>query len=403
MIRRTRRGPLASVGLALVALLLAGCGFTGLYQVPLPGGADLGDRPFRVTANFADVLDLVPQAAVKVNDVAVGKVERIELAEDNETAVVNMVVNGEVRLPGNAGAALRQSSLLGEKYVLLTAPPTGQERGRLTEGARIPVERTNRSPEIEEVLGALSLLLNGGGIEQVRTIVREVNAGLDGNVPELRALLSNVHTLVGDLDSQRGNIVRAIESLNRFAGTVRAQTADLTTALDDLAPGLRVVNQQRDQLVGMLTALNRLSETAVDTVHRTREDLVTDLRLLEPTLRKLADAGSDLPKSLQMLVTFPFTDYFVNTVKGDFTNVHVNFDLDLSETLRSITNQRTPLIELPDSLRQDGASTGEPAAPPALPLPGTAEPRPAPATAGEPAPAVPGSLGELVGNLLGGG
>src|SRR3712207_492756 len=109
----------------LVALLLAGCtegGFGGLYNTPLPGGADVGDHPYQVTAQFGDVLDLVPQASVKVNDVAVGRVAKIELAPDNKVALVTLVVNGSVTLPANAGAELRQSSLLGEKYVQLRQP-----------------------------------------------------------------------------------------------------------------------------------------------------------------------------------------------------------------------------------------------------------------------------------------
>ena len=50
----------------LLALALGGC--------TLPGGAPDGPS-YRVTAEFADALDLVPQAAVKVNDVTVGSVE----------------------------------------------------------------------------------------------------------------------------------------------------------------------------------------------------------------------------------------------------------------------------------------------------------------------------------------
>ena len=114
------------------------------------------------------MLDLVPQASVKVNDVAVGRVDRIDLAPDSRTAVVTMSVNGDVQLPADAGAELRQSSLLGEKYVELggrgrPAREVGQRRGD-------PAARTNRNPEVEEVLGALSLLLNGGGIAQIQTI-----------------------------------------------------------------------------------------------------------------------------------------------------------------------------------------------------------------------------------------
>ena len=132
--------------------------------MPLPGGADLGDHPYPVTVEFTDVLDLVPQSAVKVNDVAVGRVEEINLAPDGWTAEVTVAVNGDVELPANAVAEARQTSLLGEKYVEL-AEPAGQGAGGSSPTARvIPIDRTEPHPEVEEVLGALSLLLNGGGV-----------------------------------------------------------------------------------------------------------------------------------------------------------------------------------------------------------------------------------------------
>ncbi|WP_436491918.1 MCE family protein [Actinokineospora sp. HUAS TT18] len=368
----------------VLALLATGCGTGGLYDVPLPGGADLGDRPYRVTAHFADVLDLVPQAAVKVNDVAVGRVDKIRLADDNTTAVVDLLVNGAVRLPGNAAADLRQSSLLGEKYISLRAPADGQ--GTLDDGAVIPKERTNRNPEIEEVLGALSLLLNGGGVGQVSDIVREVNAAMSGNETEIRSFLSNVDTLVTELDGQKGDITKAIDSLNRLSGTLATQTDQIAGALDHLAPGLKVVADQRDQLVAMLGALDQLSTTAVDTVNRSKADLVQDLKLLAPTLEKLAASGANLPNSLQLLLTYPFTDYTLNAIEGDFTNVDVTFDLDLSVLLDNINSAGTPLVPLP------GVPTPI-AAPPLLPtlptLPQT--------------PVAGGLLGPLLGGLLGGG
>ena len=78
--RSTRSLPLAAV-LAVGALVLSSCGFTGLYGASLPGGADVGDNPYTITGYFADALDLVPQSAVKINDVAEGKVTSISLAD----------------------------------------------------------------------------------------------------------------------------------------------------------------------------------------------------------------------------------------------------------------------------------------------------------------------------------
>ena len=125
-----RAKPVVAV-LAVAAMLLSGCGFTGLYSAPLPGGPSLGAHPFTVTAYFDDVLDLVPQSEVKVDDVAVGKVTAISLHK--WTAKVVMQVNGEVDLPANSTAEIAQTSLLGEKYVSLKTP---DQRPQLGEAGR---------------------------------------------------------------------------------------------------------------------------------------------------------------------------------------------------------------------------------------------------------------------------
>ena len=310
--------------LPAVVVLLSGCSFSGASDLPLPGGADLGEHPYRVVADFADVLDLVPQAAVRVNNVPVGRVAKIELPDGSWTARVTLLVNGSVHLPANAVARLHQSSLLGEKYIQLAEPADGFGTGTLSDGAEIPLARTNRNPEVEEVLGALSMLLNGGGIAQLRTITAELNDALNGNEPEIRALLKNIDTLMSSLDANRADITAAIDGLNRFAGALAQRDQQIGTILDDLSPGLRVLEQQRGELVTMLQSLDSLSRTAVDTIERSQEDFVADLKLLEPVLRQLSNAGQTLPQALQILLTYPFTDAALGAIKGDYLNVYLS-------------------------------------------------------------------------------
>ena len=188
----------------------------------------------------------------------VGQVSQIELPDGSWTARVTMLVNGSVHLPANAVARLHQSSLLGEKYVQLAAPADGSGAGTLRDGAEIPLTRTHCNPEVEEVLGALSLLLNGGGIGQLRTITGELNDALGGNEPEIKALLKNIDTLMSDLDGHRADITAAIDGLSRFSGTLAQRDQQIGTILDDLGPGLRVLEQQRGQLVTMLQSLDTL-------------------------------------------------------------------------------------------------------------------------------------------------
>lgn len=306
------------------ATLASGCGFTGLQDLPLPGGADLGDHPYTVRARFANVLNLVPQSAVKVNDVAVGRVTGVALPADGWTAVVTMRVNGDVRLPADARANVRQSSLLGEKFVELSAPPEGgAAAARLADGAVIPLSRTGRNPEVEEVFGALSMLLNGGGIAQIRTITTELNRALDGNEPEIRSLLHQAERLVGALDANRRGIIDALDGLNRLSAALRARDEQIDVALTDLEPGLRVLEEQRGALVQMLASLDELAQVTVTTVNRSKEDLIADLEALEPTLRKLSDASTDLPNALEVLLTYPFTDAVLPAIKGDYLNVYL--------------------------------------------------------------------------------
>ena len=388
------------VSLAAAGLVLSGCStqFTGIYDLPLPGGADLGDHPYTVKAHFKDVLDLVPQSGVKVNEVPVGRVEDIQLAPDGWTAEVTMRVNGDVELPANALAMLRQSSLLGEKYVELSAPPQGEAHGKLANDAVIPIGRTNRNTEIEEVLGALSMLLNGGGVEQLQNIAQELNAALEGNEPDLRATLANVDTLVSTLDESRDDITRAIDGVNQLAGTLASEKDQLAGAIDSLGPGLKVLNDQRGQLVTMLQSLDSLSGIAVDTVNASQADIVADLKALTPALLKLGEAGADLPKSLQLLLTIPFSDEAVKGIKGDYFNLYAKIDLNLQDIVDNLSrSRRNPLENVPlvgDLVSGKPGSADSPLLP--VPIIGGS-------SAGAQQPSGGTGLGGLLGGLLGGG
>ena len=87
-------------------------------------------------------------AAVKVDDVPVGRVDTVRLGGDGWTAEAVLEVNGDVSLPANAIANLRQSSLLGEKFVELAQP--AQPGGKLGDGATGLVRKAIRTRDERE-------------------------------------------------------------------------------------------------------------------------------------------------------------------------------------------------------------------------------------------------------------
>jgi phospholipid/cholesterol/gamma-HCH transport system substrate-binding protein len=300
-----RHGMRLAAGVASLSVLLAGCGFHGLYSTSLPGGANLGSHPYTVTVEFADVLDLVPQSSV------------------------------------NARAELLQTSLLGEKYVQLEQPqanPVGDLRAvHAPDGApTIPIEHTGRNPEVEEVLGALSLLLSGGGLPQIRTITHELDTALSGRTGAVRDLLSQLNTFVGGLDKQKDKITAAIENVDVLAARLDKQKQVLVTALNTLPAALKVLDGERNQLVGLLDSLDRLGGVATNVINATSDTLVSALRQLDPVLTSLTKTGKDLPNAMELFLTYPFPRAIRGAVKGDYTNTNINLDLNLSNVLDNL-------------------------------------------------------------------
>ncbi|MFC7489776.1 MULTISPECIES: MCE family protein [unclassified Knoellia] len=319
---------LRAVALAVVvALTMTSC--KGAFDLPLPGGAKGEGPSMTVRVDFADVLDLVPKSAVKIDEVAVGQVEDIEL--NGWTARVTLTVPRSSKLPDNATAELKQTSLLGEKYIALSGPADGKGVGTLSDGDLIPIDRTNRNPEVEEVLSAMSLLLNGGGIAQLAVIEKELNNALRGNTDEIKHLIGELNTFIGGLEDQKAEIVRAIDMVDLLAARLAAQKELIGKTLEELPKGLKVLADQRIQLTQMLQALSRLGAVGTKVIQGSKEDMLANLKLLAPILTQLNAAGDALPQSLEIFLTYPFPDKFLEAVKGDFVNLSVTADLDLRE------------------------------------------------------------------------
>ena len=258
------------------------------------------------------MLDLVPQSGVRVDDISVGKVTDVELKGWH--AVVTLQINGDTRLPDDAEATIRQTSLLGEKFVSI-APPEDGGTGRLSNGDVIPLERSGKNPELEEILSAAALLFNGGGLEKTNTIVRELNLALEGNEPEIKALLKNSESFFGVLDDNKQAILTALEKIDRLSVATLNQRKSITQALDDIPPALKILDKQRDDLVAMLKAFDRLSGVATSVIRRSKDDTLTDLRRLEPVLRELANAGDSIANAFTLL-TYPFPDSLFGGIEG---------------------------------------------------------------------------------------
>jgi phospholipid/cholesterol/gamma-HCH transport system substrate-binding protein len=326
----------AVIAVLATALVLTGCSFD-VYKLPLPGSFDVGSHPITVTAEFRDVLDLVPDSTVKVNDVTVGKITDVSL--QGYHAAVTMQLRNDTELPDNAVATIQQTSLLGEKFVELAAP-TDPSSNPLSTGDVIPIAHTGQNPEVEQVLGALSLLLNGGGVGQLQTITRELNQTLHGREGDARSVLHQIRDFSGQLDRHKQDIVHALDALDRLSTSLNHQRDTIDATLDELPGALHSINTQRHDLVRMLKSLAHLSGVGTRVINLSKDATIETLRQLDPVLSQLQASGSNFVNAFQVALTYPFVDDLVgrdpqvarNLQMGDYTNLDIKFEISLDQS-----------------------------------------------------------------------
>lgn len=311
---------------AVVALVaLTGCSYRGAQSLPLPGAVSSKDA-YRITILFSDATNLVVKESCRANDTVVGSVESISLDKKLKAKVVCLVRN-DVALPANVTATLRETSLLGERFVGLD-PPTGvRAQGRLQPGSVVPETSTRVDPDAEMVLGALSQLLNGGSLGSLQTISHELNNALGSS--HLRSTIESFDRVVSKLDAHSGDISASLEGLGRLTEELGKQRAVIGTALDAVPGGLAVLDRQREKLVVALGKVSDLSQVAISLINRSKADVVADLKHLAPVLQQLTKAGGQLSRTVERIASFPFPSNTLSAVKGDWAGAYISVALDV--------------------------------------------------------------------------
>jgi phospholipid/cholesterol/gamma-HCH transport system substrate-binding protein len=318
---------------ALVMLPLAGCGvakdFHGANTWQLPGTEGGGTGSYTVQAQMPEVFTLQRNSRVQVNDVTVGSVTKIEL--QGWHALVTMRLNRDVDLPANATATLGQTSLLGSLHVELAAPQDVPSRVKLKDGSLIPLASARSFPSTEQTLGAVSMVLNGGGVGDLQDITTAVSTAFNGREQDLRSLIGQLDSFVGYLNDQKDDIIAATDSLNRLVGQFADQRPVFDKALKTIPQALTVLKDERNNLADALAQLGKLGALAADSVNQSKQNLVKELKDLGPVLQSLADSGPALTRSLDFFSTFPFPKPTIgNWVRGDYANLTAVIDLTLS-------------------------------------------------------------------------
>jgi len=234
----------------------------------LGGGTAGGSKPYVLM--FDSALGLSVDNTVAIAGVKVGVVDSI--AVEGRRARVTVRVAPEVTLHANAKAALRQKTLLGEKYIALdpgqAGPPLAAgavlrdnvptvEIDQVIRDVSVLVERLNNiTPPLESAIGRIDEAMKDqdgkaianelvGALQDMRALVRETNRVVGSSGDDLRVVLAMARekgpSLLSRLESASTKVDDLLGAID--PGQVRSVTERVGPATENAAMNLEQVTQ----------------------------------------------------------------------------------------------------------------------------------------------------------------
>lgn len=326
----------------LVALLvLAGCGTTAA-DLPLPDGG-VGGQTYELKAEFEDALNLAVGAPVKVDGVTVGRVREVTVRDF--TAHVTLDVRRSTPLRRGAQARLRSTTPLGELFVQVDDAAQGS---RLAAGSVLGTDDTSIAPTIEDTMTSASMLINGGGLGQLQTIVREANAALGGHEKSTREVMGRLASTAAQFNASSDDIDQALDALAEVSGVLNRREDTINAALRDIAPAAKVLRANTDELAELLRGVDDLGTTTIRVVEATRADLLKTLHEIGPVLEEFNSLKATFGPGLSDLVSFG--KLIDQGVPADYLNTYLYFQDTLvlgDTTLPKVGDKLRELVPQP--------------------------------------------------------
>ncbi|MBW8486669.1 MlaD family protein [Actinomadura parmotrematis] len=277
-----------------LVLALTGCSYK---TAGAPGGR------LTLYATFDDAQGLVAGHSVKMSDVNIGSVKKVELA--GYKSRVTLSIKDGVRLPQGTRAEIKVTSLLGENYVDIILPAGGRlDRGPYLANRSV-IANTSVQPAFEQVVGQAGPLLKALAGNDVAAVVDAGATALDGNGQKLNTTIAKSADLLKLFADQRQELGLAVDRFARLGRSLASNKDALGDAPGELAKATRVLNDDKEQILAVVQKLTRMAKQLNDKVLEGRvARFRTLLKDLDPVLAQLGGNRKRLTGLVNGLVAF---------------------------------------------------------------------------------------------------
>ncbi len=256
---------IAAFGL-ITALLIAWSAVSFLHL-------DAIERPYRVTAEFAESPGLRAGYEVTYLGHAIGHIRGVRLAPG--MSEVELAIDRGVELPADVVAAARRRSAIGEPYVdLAPTPGTDPDAGpRLADGDRIALSKTSSPLKYGDLFRSLETLVETIDPSSLSTVVSELAAALDGRGDDIRRIVQGSQDLTRTLSDNGDEIEHLIDGVAEITDVLATHRdalgsgidhlAGLTQALEQARPSFDALVEEGPSSIAVMNAIVDASDSAI--------------------------------------------------------------------------------------------------------------------------------------------
>lgn len=306
-----------------------------VLALPLLGGcAGLGQDQTRLTIQFTDATGLFHGNDVGIRGVNVGTVESITPA--GAYVDVEIVVDGDVKLPKDVGAVIVSRSVATDRYVELT--PAYTSGPEVEDGAVIAVDRTRTPVEFEQLLGSLedvssALGSTDGSDGPLHDLLSASASNLQGNGGTIAAGLSDLASVLSALTGSMPAVEQNLTNVDTLTQTLAANDALVRSFVMEVTDATVMLDGQKlqieatfDAITAMLQGLTDFSAAHRDQIAAQIDDFVAlsdELVAHEQDITQLLENGplvtQNLPNAIDSRGRLRFLTRPVDLIPGRST------------------------------------------------------------------------------------
>jgi phospholipid/cholesterol/gamma-HCH transport system substrate-binding protein len=279
------------------------------------GPVPFAPEGYRVKVPFNEATQLAVESDVRISNVSVGRVKKIELGEEDsdnrDLAVATIEIDEDYApIPEDTLAMLRQKTLLGETYVELTQG--SDDAPKLAEDGSLPPAQVAESVQLDEIFRTFDDRTRAA----FQTWMQGAAVSFKGRGADVSAALANLEPLAEDankllrvLDTQEDAVQQFVKNTGVVFGALSERQGQLRGLVQNSSTVFATTADRNEQIEETFRALPTFLDESTKTLNR----LETFSRDTNPLILQLRPAGKELSKVLRQTarVAPDFKGFFV--------------------------------------------------------------------------------------------